>query len=68
MNTIQLPAAGQRVGLVTGPGEFASDKAGSVITQVDDRWGSHALVMMDSGEVKKCNGLNSRPGIGWHAI
>ena len=63
-----IPAAGQRVGVECGPGEFARDNAGTVITQITDRWGTHALVMMDSGEVKTCHGLNSGAGIGWHAL
>lgn len=65
---IQVPAAGQRVGVVCGPGEFAADNAGTVITQVTNEWGTHALVMMDSGEVKRCDGMNRGPGIGWHFV
>jgi len=65
---IQLPAPGQRVGTECGPGEFARDNAGTVMAHITDRWGTHALVMMDTGEVKKCHGLNTRPGIGWHAL
>lgn len=66
--TIQLPEAGQRIGVVCGPGEFAKDNSGTVISNIENEWGNYVLVMMDSGEVKRCNGLNSRPGIGWHAV
>lgn len=63
-----LPVAGQRVGVVCGPSEFARDNAGTTICQIQDQWGTHALVMMDSGEVKKCHGLNNGPGVGFHAL
>lgn len=62
-----LPRPGQRVGTVSGPGEFPSDNAGTVLTQITDRWGTHALVMMDSGKVETCHGLTQR-GIGWHLL
>lgn len=63
-----LPLPGQRVGVECGPGEFARDNAGTVICHVTDRWGTHALVMMDTGKTNTCHGLNERPGIGWHAL
>lgn len=63
-----IPTAGQRIGVVCGPGQFPEDAAGVVLTQVTDRWGTHAVVLMDNGETKKCNGLNRGPGIGWHAL
>lgn len=65
---IKLPEPGQRVGVVYGPGEFANDNAGTVICHITNRWGTHALVMMDSGQTKTCHGMNSGPGVGWHAI
>lgn len=65
---IKVPNAGQRVGVVYGPGEFPKDKAGTVMTQVTNQWGTHALVMMDSGKIERCEGLNSGPGIGWHLV
>lgn len=40
---------------------------GVVIAHAANEWGSYALVLMHSGKVERCNGLNSRPGIGWHA-
>lgn len=64
----QLPAAGARIGVVCGPGEFARDNAGTVIAKIENRWGEHALVMMDNGTVRDCNGMNTGPGIGWHYI
>jgi hypothetical protein len=63
-----LPSSGQRVGTVSGPGQFPRDNAGTVICQITDRWGTHALVMMDSGRVDTCHGLNNGAGIGWHRI
>ena len=63
-----LPAAGQRVGRVTDPGEFPRDHAGTVLTHVTDRWGSYALVLMDTGKTERCHSINRGPGIGWHAL
>lgn len=63
-----IPEAGQRVGTVCGPGEFAKDRAGTVLCQVTDRWGTHALVLMDDGTTRTCHGLNRGPGIGWHLV
>lgn len=64
---IALPAAGQRVGTVCGPCEFPRDNAGTVLCIIEDRWGRHALVLMDSGETKTCHGLTDR-GIGWYVL
>lgn len=63
-----IPAAGQRIGSVCGPGQYPKDNAGIVITQITDRWGTHAMVLMDTGAIEYCNGLKQGPGIGWHAI
>lgn len=68
IRAVQLPQPGQRVGTICGPGELARNNAGTVITHVTDRWGTHALVMMDTGKVRDCHGLNTGPGIGWHAL
>lgn len=65
---IKVPTAGQRVGVEYGPGEFAKHNAGTVMTQVTNQWGTHALVMMDSGKIERCEGLNTGPGIGWHLV
>ncbi len=62
-----LPEAGARVGVVDGPGVFPKDNAGTVITQVTDRWGSHAVVMMDSGKIAYCHGL-TKVGIGYYLL
>jgi len=63
-----IPAAGQRVGVVDGPGQFAEHNAGTVLCQIEDRWGTHALVLMDTGKTATCEGLNHGPGIGWHLL
>lgn len=67
ISNITLPEAGKRVGVVCGPCEFPEDNAGMVLCQVTDRWGTHALVLMDSGETKTCHSLTER-GIGWRLI
>ena len=63
-----LPAPGARVGVVCGPGEFPADAPGTVLCHVETRFGAHALVLMDSGEIRTCHGMNRGPGIGWHAL
>lgn len=63
-----IPDAGQRVGVVDGPGQFAKDNAGTVLCQIQDRWGIHALVLMDTGKTATCHGVNHGPGIGWHLL
>lgn len=68
MSAPTLPQPGQRVGRVCGPGQWPEDNAGTALCHVTNEWGTHALVMMDSGEVLRCESLNRRPGIGWHAI
>jgi hypothetical protein len=68
IRTPQLPEPGARVGTVDGPGVFASDNAGTVLRHVTDRWGTHAVVLRDTGKTDTCHGLNTGPGIGWHLI
>lgn len=63
----KLPAPASRVGIVCGPGEYPKDNAGTVICHVSDRWGTHALVMLDSGKLHQCHGLTER-GIGTHQM
>ena len=65
--TKNLPQAGQRVGTVCGPCENPRDNAGTVLCEVTDRWGTHALVLRDSGRTDKCHGL-TECGIGWYLI
>ena len=65
---ITLPEPGARVGIVDGPGQWPEWNGGVVLCQVADRWGTHALVLMDSGETETCHSLNTGPGIGWHLI
>lgn len=62
-----LPAAGTRVGIVCGPGEYPKDNAGTVLCQVTDRWGTHAVVMMDTGKINHCHGL-TKVGIGTYQL
>jgi len=63
-----VPEAGQRVGAVDGPGQFPADNAGTIMCQITDRWGTRALVVMDKGGIKVCEGLNRGPGIGFHLL
>lgn len=65
---IQLPAPGARVGRVCGPGEFPRDDAGVVLCHASNTWGTWAVVLMDSGKVERCSGINRGPGIGWHYV
>lgn len=67
ISNITLPAAGTRVGTVDGPCVNPKHNAGTVLCQVTDRWGTHAVVLMDSGKTQTCHGLTER-GIGWHAL
>lgn len=67
ISSITLPAAATRVGTVCGPCQSPKDNAGTVLCQVTDRWGTHAVVMMDNGKIEKCHGLTDR-GIGWYAL
>lgn len=64
----RLPEPGARVGVVCGPGEFPRDCQGIVLCHVADQFHGWAVVLMDSGEVRHCHGLNRGPGIGWHLI
>lgn len=68
-----LPDPGARVGVVCGPGEFPRDCQGIVLCHVAQEWmpgevRGYALVLMDSGQIKECSGLNRGPGIGWHLV
>lgn len=68
ISTPLLPAPGARIGSVDGPGRWAKDNAGTVLCHVTDRWGTHAVVLMDKGYVTRCHGLNIGAGIGWHPL
>ncbi len=63
----KLPIAGSRVGVVCGPGELPRDHQGIVLSQITDRWGTHALVLMDDGTSRTCEGL-TEVGIGWYQL
>ena len=67
MTTQTLPLPATRVGTVSGPGEFPKDDAGTVICHITDRWGTHALVLLDTGTIEYCHGLTT-VGIGWYAL
>jgi hypothetical protein len=62
-----LPPAGCRVGVACGPGEFPRDYQGIVMNHVTDQWGTHAIVMMDDGKIRNCEGL-TEIGIGWYQL
>lgn len=63
ISTPVLPTPGQRVHLNGGGCQYED---GMTLTQITTEWGTHALILMDNGSIKQCNGLNRRPGIGWH--
>lgn len=63
-----LPLAGARIGHVSGPCDFPRDNEGIVMTIIEGKDEIYALVLMDDGTTKRCYGINSRPGIGWHCI
>jgi hypothetical protein len=67
MTAPKLPEPATRVGVVCGPGEFARDNAGTVLCHVTDRWGTHAVVLMDAGYIHYCHGL-TEVGIGTHQL
>ena len=62
-----LPEPGTRIGIVCGPGEFPKDHAGTVLCHVTDRWGTHAVCLMDKGPVHYCHGLTD-VGIGTYQL
>jgi hypothetical protein len=64
----RLPEIGQRIGAVSGPGQFPEDNAGIVLSLVPSKFGDSVLVLMDDGTTEYCSGLRDEPGIGWHAI
>lgn len=59
-----LPAVGSMVHSVSGP---SCEMNGVVLSHVESEWGNYALVLMHNGRTERCNGLNTRPGCGWHA-
>lgn len=62
-----LPAPGARVGTVDGPGKLPQDDAGTTLCHVTDRWGTHAVVLMDTGKHRTVHGLTT-VGIGVHLL
>lgn len=62
-----LPVPGARVGIVCGPGQFPADAAGTVLCHVTNRWGTHAVVLMDGGGTRAVHGLTS-VGIGTYLL
>jgi hypothetical protein len=63
-----VPEAGARIGSVCGPCENPKDNAGTVLCQITDRWGTHAVVLLDIGKIVKVHSMNTGPGIGWHYV
>lgn len=59
----RLPAPGQRVHLAAGGGHYFN---GSCMCHITNQWGTHALVMLDCGEVHTCYSMSLGPSIGWH--
>ena len=64
----QLPKIGQRIGAVSGPGQFPEDNQGIVLAMVPSPFGNSMLVLMDNGDTEYCSGLRTEPGIGWFLI
>ena len=62
-----LPAPASRIGIVCGPGESPKDNAGTVLCHVTDRWGTHAVCLMDNGKIHNCHGL-TEVGIGTYQL
>ena len=63
-----LPEVGQRIGAVSGPGQFPEDNQGIVLAVVPSNFGDSVLVLMDNGDTEYCSGLRAEPGIGWFLI
>jgi hypothetical protein len=60
---------GLRVGVVCGPGELPERRAGRVMEEVRNRWGTHWIVQMDRGTVESIScALTNEMGIGWYAV
>ena len=67
--TTRYPTAGDRVGVIDGPGQDPRDSAGTVLATYADRWHQHiAVVLMDSGATAEIVGTYTTAGIGWHLI
>lgn len=62
MTANTLPAPGERVHIAQQGMHYFN---GTTLCHVTDRWGTHALVLLDCGAVKRCNGLTKR-GLGWY--
>ena len=62
-----LPAAGTRVGTVCGPCGNPAHNAGTVLCLITDSYGTYAIVLMDTGKIDHCFGLD-QVGIGWYAL
>jgi hypothetical protein len=63
----ELPAPGARIGTVDGPCQNPKDRAGTVLFHQADRWGTHAVALMDSGEITQCGPITT-VGIGWYLL
>ena len=67
IKTQTLPMPATRVGTVCGPCQNPRDDAGTVICHMTDRWGTRAVVLLDTGTIEYCSGLTT-VGIGWYAL
>ena len=67
MNVRKLPPVGSRVGVVCGPGERKNDCTGTSVEIYTDRWGTHAKIKMETGDIRVCEGL-TEIGIGWYQL
>ena len=41
---------GDRIGFVSGPGEFPEHNQGTITAKTEDRWGFHVDIKMDDGD------------------
>ena len=58
---------GQRIGAVDGPGRSPKDDQGMVTQIVTNRWGAHAVVLMDNGRKDSIHSFTD-VGIGWYLL
>ena len=62
-----LPAPGARIGTVDGPCQNPKDRAGTVLFHQTDRWGTHAVALMDDGQIRICGPITT-VGIGCYLL
>jgi len=64
---LELPAVGDRVGTVCGPGDDPERRAGTITSLESSRFGRWAVVAMDDGTLETCHDLTT-VGIGWYRL